>query len=110
VPGAGGFGGVRLLTGDPSQIQVAVSGDWVSIRQGLGADEREVLEAPVAPSTAHELSVTLGAGDAGVAVDGAVIAQVPVDGQATGGVGVMARREGPASPVAVLSDLEVEPG
>ncbi|MFL5863231.1 MAG: polysaccharide deacetylase family protein [Solirubrobacteraceae bacterium] len=110
VPGAGGFGGVRLLTGDPSQIQVAVSGDWVSIRQGVGADEREVLEAPIAPSSAHELSVSIGAGDAGVAVDGAVIAQVPVDGEATGGVGVMARREGPTSPVAVLSDLEVEPG
>jgi hypothetical protein len=110
VPRAGGFGGVRLLTGDPSQIQVAVSGDWVSIRQGLGADEREVVEAPVAPSTAHELSVSLGAGDAEVAVDGAVIAQVPVGGQASGGVGVMARREGPTSPVAALSDLEVEAG
>lgn len=110
VPGAGGFGGVRVLTGDPGQLQVAVSGDWLSIRQGVGADERAVLESPVAPSTSHELSVSLRVGQADVTVDGAVVAQVPVDGRASGGVGVMARREGPTSPVPVLSDLAVDPG
>ena len=109
VPGAGGFGGLRVLTSDPGQIQVAVSGDWVSIRQGMGEDEREVLEAPVRPATTHEVSVSLLAGQAEVAVDGVVIAHVPVGGQARGGVGVMARRASPASPVAVLIDLVVEP-
>jgi hypothetical protein len=99
-----------VLTGDPAQLQVAVSGDWLSIRQGVGADERAVLEAPVAPSTSHELSVSLRVGQADVTVDGAVVAQVPVDGRASGGVGVMARREGPTSPVPVLSDLAVDPG
>ena len=110
VPGAGGFGGLRILTGDPEQVQAAVSGDWLSVRQGQGADEHEVLEAPVPPSSEHDISVSLRPGVADVVVDSTVVTRVPVDARAAGGVGVMARREGPASPVAVLSDLVVGPG
>jgi len=110
VPGDGGFGGLRVLVGDPHQVQVAVSGDWLSIRQGSGTDEHEVIEVGVAPAAAHDLAVSLAGGEADVAVDGVVMARVPVDSAAAGGVGVMTRRAGATSPVAVLSDLQVEPG
>ena len=42
-------------------------------------------------------------------VDGVAVAHLPADGEASGGIGVMARREGPASPVPVLTELSVDP-
>ena len=80
VPGAGGFGGVRVLLGDPRQIQVAVSGDWLSIRQGVGDAETAVVEAPLPPRAAHDISVAVRPGWADVVVDGSLVGHAAVGG------------------------------
>jgi biofilm PGA synthesis lipoprotein PgaB len=110
VPGGGGFGGLRVLVGDPSQLQVSVSGDWLSVRRGQGDAEVSVLERPIHPATAHDVAVSLGGGRADVIVDGTVALTLQVPSSARGGVGVMAKRADAASPVAVLSALSVVPG
>jgi poly-beta-1,6-N-acetyl-D-glucosamine N-deacetylase len=108
VHGDGGFAGVRVLIGDPNQLQIAVSGDWLSVRRGLGDAETSVLEAPLPPSDAHVLVVSLLPGRTEVAVDGARPATIPMPDGARGGMGVMVRRAGASSPTPVLGDLSID--
>ena len=69
-----------------------------------------MLERPIPAARAHDLEVVLGAGRASVVVDGSAVVRLAVGRTASGGVGVMAKREAPASPVPVLSSLRIDPG
>jgi biofilm PGA synthesis lipoprotein PgaB len=107
----GAITGLRVLAGDPQQVQVTISKDYYQIRQGLSGRDHLLHEGTLPNAAAHPVLIEVTPKLVDVRVAGRNVARIKLHKARgefpAGGIELTGQREYPTSPQPTISHLQI---
>jgi biofilm PGA synthesis lipoprotein PgaB len=106
-------GGLRIMAGSPNQVQISLSSQWISIRQGQGKKAKVLIEGPLNSLQGHNVVAEVSKGRLRVHVDGILryrkALRNVIGTSLAGGIALTTARRDSDSPALEFIGLRISP-